>query len=1068
MGKRKNWLKTTIAMISIIAMVLETGFSSVATVYASDLIGGGDVVESNLDADELTDAGSLNDSDTVDININPEKDFDDEDQDNTEDVDVDAPAGEEASEGTLDVSDSGITGSGYDVFSFYIDTEGLANEDSFNVKFSGPDSASYNPVLNNDLDKLNDGQYDITGLNGDGFSIRATGTANVILSYKDNVNGLPGIVVESKPAEKVLETKVLTAVDDSKISAVSGSGYDSITVEFDTDDLSDKDAFKLLVESDADATVDGKNAIAGIDGLTKDDKSLTIEDLDGEEFVAYVVSDTDGTIESVAEITSVEDGKAVIDINGVATKRVYEYEDSKVYVRATLEDPDAIPDDAFFCVTPLSEDEAEKYLEVLNNNKEDEDAPDFTAENTLLYDIAFYTDDTKSEEIEPEEGSVTVSFEFKDEQLSEEIGAEYSDDIVVTHIKEEGSQVVAETVNAEASVDASVVEFTTDSFSLYAITNIRDTVIPAGQAVTYRDVLMGAVNYGLVGNTIDLRNHIDSNLATKLLKTSTDNATQGQYTGNNNPGNTIIAAHHGSKWHIDSQNNKPFTVYTTKEAAESFKDSAWKSYATIDTSIKRENLEDTVDKLVNGTLSEEFKNNSARNPISTVVRTVNGQKVIDISKEAGGTYIIDFTSGDIGEGGKYFNSASSTRIKLNSNQTIVFNIPDNRDFTIHKFDMDIVDKNLYISSDTSTSKADEFCRHVVWNFYDQENETTLQAVLGIFLAPKGKLFITGTSTGWAVANYIKNIGGEWHCVWDEMPEPKKAKLKIPVNKHFIGGSGNWGQDGFRFKLERLDYWSKAVDTNFPAQYIRLNGGDSEYATGIFELPEIGEDAICWDNTSWSYNCDKYLEQWYRISEVDENGNLIDNVNIRPRPEVTYNIYDPTEPLHGYPNQPYWYVHVFWYRNTWTHDIISVKRTARVEPNYNCNKGLPCIEDGAIEFVNKIEDLDTEVELKGIKKIDDSTDNIPDNTFGFSLYEYTGNNTFSNTALQTKFNTGSNVKFDKMQLKLGTGTQNEKDNKGNLTKSIWYYLIKETTCPTPPYEKDESNFIAKVTATRNSK
>ncbi len=1063
---RKNWLKKTIAMLTLVATVLETGFSSVVPVFASELLAvEEETLGTNIEAGDeaLADEGSseddlltenptdLEDPGTIDVidDISVEKPKDD-------DIDL-------AKAGTIDVSDNGITGSGFDFVSVYINTDNLANEDKFSIKFTGPNSAVYNPVLNDELDKTNGGRYNFENLGGSDFGIRAISEDDVIISY-ENKDGYPVIVVQSGDSDKVLTTKILTAVDDTKISAVSGKGYESITVKLDTEDLSDKEGFKFYVESNADATVDGKDAVAGIGGLTKADTSLKIENLEGQSFVAYVVAEEGSELETVAEITSVEDGTALIDINGVATKRVYEYEDNKVYVRTTLEKADAIPDDAYFCVTPLLEEEAERYLEALNSNR-DEDTTEYTAENTLLYDIAFYTDESKSEEIEPEEGSVTVSFEFKNDQLAGDIGAEYSDDIVVTHIKEDGSQVTAETVDAEASVDGGVVEFTTDSFSLYAITNIRDTIIPAGQAVTYRDILMGAVNYGLVGNTIELENHIDSNLAAKLLKTSADNATQGQYTGKQNPGNTIIAAHQGNKWHIDSANGKSFIVYTTEEAAKSFKDTAWKSYAVIDTSIPKDNLVDMVDKLVNGTLSAEFANNEARNSISSAVKTVNGQKVIDISKEAGGTYIIDFASGDVGEGGKYFNSASSTRIKLNSNQTIVLNIPDQRDMKIHKFDMDIVDRNKSISSDTSTSYADEFCRHVVWNFYNQNKVTTLQAVLGIFLAPKGTLYVTGTSTGWAVADRIKNNGGEWHCVWDEMPEPKRAKLKIPVNKHFIGGSGNWGQDGFRFKLERLDYGSKKVDTSFQPQYIRLNGGDSEYDTGIFELPEISSDQINWNNTKWDYGCDKYLEQWYRISEVDENGNLIDNVRIRPRAEVTYNIYDANEPMHGYPNQPYWYVHVFWYRNSATNNIISVKRTARVEPNFNCYAGLPCIEDGAIEFVNKYEEIETEVELKGIKKINGSDATIPDNTFGFTLYEYKGNNTFGNAIQPEKFNSGSSVKFDKIKLKLGTGTQNETSN-GAVTKSTWYYLIKETTCPSP-YTKDESSFIAKVTAARNS-
>ena len=104
------------------------------------------------------------------------------------------------------------------------------------------------------------------------------------------------------------------------------------------------------------------------------------------------------------------------------TKRIYEFEDGKIKVTATLERTDAVPDDAYFAVTPLTETAAEQYLRALNENKR-EDEPSATAENTLLYDIGFYTDESKSEEIEPEEGSVKITFEFKKDQLSEELKA---------------------------------------------------------------------------------------------------------------------------------------------------------------------------------------------------------------------------------------------------------------------------------------------------------------------------------------------------------------------------------------------------------------------------------------------------------------------------------------------------------------------------------------------------------------------------------------------------------------------------------------------------------------------
>ncbi|MBR5406967.1 MAG: Cna B-type domain-containing protein [Lachnospiraceae bacterium] len=1065
MGKRKNWLKTTIAMISIIAMVLETGFSSVATVYASDLIGGGDVVESNLDADELTDAGSLNDSDTVDININPEKDFDDEDQDNTEDVDVDAPAGEEASEGTLDVSDSGITGSEYDVFSFYIDTEGLANEDSFNVKFSGPDSASYNPVLNNDLDKLNDGQYDITGLNGDGFSIRATGTANVILSYKDNVNGLPGIVVESKPAEKVLETKVLTAVDDSRISAVSGSGYDSIKLSFDTEDLTDKDAFTLIVESKADPTVNGSDARGGIEGLTKADTSLTIEELGGEEFVAYVVSGTDAELEATAEVKSVVDGEAVIDINGVATKRVYEYEDSDVYVRATLEEADAIPDDAYFYVAPLSEEEAAKYLEVLNSNR-DEETPEYTSENTLLYDISFYTDETMSEVIEPEEGSVSVSIEFKKNQVSEDLGVEDKADIEVTHFIEEGSSIEAESLQVSQYGDVDTVEVETDSFSKFAITGsfYKEIDVKDPGAEDTKALLDDAWLYGITANKWMFNGEAETSFAVKKLTGVDGNGNEVALNGGQTGVTTKVAEGSNDQYSMVAEINgntriKGYPVQLTipqnQQSKITHETSGFLTFITANAS----DIEKSVTNMLNffkgtGTqdgVSARLSKLDSIPDYSKVPGTANAHKLtLDITSAAGGTYYINVD--------KYpalyeaFNETGALTIKKNANQKLVFNF-GSTNVTLRKFM--VQQGNSTLGSDdiaNMSNKKNPIVEDLIFNMYRAET-VEVDNFAGILIAPYAAVKFTTVAGGWLVCDTAIS-GAEWHFVNGHIPPPCKTKLKleIPVQKYFENGQGQWKND-FTFKLVKMKNGGKEVDDTWTPRYITLNGGDTENAEGKFTLEYDDVQSLSFTHNDGPFytNYTDVHEEWFRISEE----------NIGARSDVEYNIY-PDSDQYG-KNSPYWFVHVFIYRMNWNHNMVTIKfRTARKDLNgYDWTKGIPCVESQPVYFKNKYKPVETEVVLEGLKKINGSDQDIPDGKFAFTLYGYKDRYSGFNSVIeQDVYNIGNSIKFSPLTLKMGTGTTNE------TNKSIWYFLIKETQCASP-YTKDESQFIAKVTAVRNN-
>ena len=114
-----------------------------------------------------------------------------------------------------------------------------------------------------------------------------------------------------------------------------------------------------------------------------------------------------------------------------ATKTEYVWKDDKVKVTAKLSDASAIPDDAKLVATAIGKDSAaynyDAYMEALNNSSDSR----CTDKNTLLYDVAFIKD---GKEIQPEAGSVSVTFEFLDKQLSDSIGAEKAADVNVLHL----------------------------------------------------------------------------------------------------------------------------------------------------------------------------------------------------------------------------------------------------------------------------------------------------------------------------------------------------------------------------------------------------------------------------------------------------------------------------------------------------------------------------------------------------------------------------------------------------------------------------------------------------------
>lgn len=879
--KRRNWLRTTIAMITLIATVLETGFTSVSTLAAE--IRTEDGIEVNTDAIEEAQnneaeepaaepeaevaepaaeeetakpAESEEPSGDDDISIevvrgNGGSDADTEGTASGDDTEVrtlqseaateetaadgETSPADELKEGKLELSDDEIRGSGYDSISIYVDTEKLAKRDNFRIEFTGPTSAVYNPVINDELDKTNDGRYDFDSLEGEQFTVRATSSDDVILSYKYNEDGYPTIVLESVRAEKSLTTDSLYAADGSEAASIKGEGYDSITIKFNTEELSAKAAFKLYVETEAEAKVDGEDATRGIAGLNKETGSVTVEDLDGESFVAYVISDNEEVeIKTLADVDSVEDGVAVITVDNVDTKRVYEYEDDKVKVTATLEKADAVPDDAYFDVTPLTEEEAEKYLEALNADKDVENGDVLaTAENTLLYNIGFYTDESKSEEIEPEEGSVKVTIEFKKDQLAEDIGAENAEDIVVTHIVEDGSNITTEEVVSDSSVEDGIVDFTSDSFSIYAIHN-KSLNFKVGTKLSYTEILGNAVNYGFVAGKYQSGSHVDSNFATKVL-TGSAQITGGKYTGNGNPGNYIIGDYNDTGFWVDA--GKPFIIYVDKNDVGNFNSNMDSRPVIYNTDYSTAQLQKQVDDLIKGTKSSALYSESNNNTswLDKIYDENNQKYHLDLTQYPEGTYYFMFGAGEFSK----VSQADKLRIYINSDQNVVFNIPDTK-VSVEKFLLSIDGEDKY--SDASDSTTDPYCRSVVFNM-PNATDVNLSGVFGIFLAPKmeedskADVHIGTTSTGWLVCGGTFTNNGEWHGTWKDMPPSSGTSTKFFAKKTVNGGTP---ADDQKFKFELYPFEYGVGYSAEPTQVIENDGQLIEFDPVYFDYDDVVE------------------------------------------------------------------------------------------------------------------------------------------------------------------------------------------------------------------------------------
>jgi pilin isopeptide linkage protein len=278
-------------------------------------------------------------------------------------------------------------------------------------------------------------------------------------------------------------------------------------------------------------------------------------------------SGTSGTDTSASGTASVSSSSAAAESDEIpseeeqisqaltdATKRTYTYEDQNISVKAELDDADAIPDDAEFRVTPVTKDSTgydyNAYMAALNNQDEDKQ---YTDENTLLYDMAFlYSVDVKDDqgnvtkkevEVQPAEGAVKITVNFKQDQLTDSLDAEKNSDVEIKHlpltdtVKDStdttadatgisASDIRVEDVkNTDVSVDSQTADFKTDTFSVFSFNNGQpdsqycwNYKDGEGTTYTYRQVIDAinkgdnATNYAIYANSLIFRDHLEGNV----------------------------------------------------------------------------------------------------------------------------------------------------------------------------------------------------------------------------------------------------------------------------------------------------------------------------------------------------------------------------------------------------------------------------------------------------------------------------------------------------------------------------------------------------------------------------
>ena len=184
-----------------------------------------------------------------------------------------------------------------------------------------------------------------------------------------------------------------------------------------------------------------------------------------------------------SEIQKEEDEKKLEEKEN--RKTIYIAFGKGVKVTATLEDANAVPDDARLRVTEIDDDEMyAAYLEAMD---EAEPEIEHTKENTVLRDISFIMKDENGEETEyePTEGSVKITIEYLENYLQDWFGVEDAAEVKTYHlplaegVKAEGEKTIdvqnvkasdinVQELDSEAKTEKKV-EVEVDSFSMFAM-----------------------------------------------------------------------------------------------------------------------------------------------------------------------------------------------------------------------------------------------------------------------------------------------------------------------------------------------------------------------------------------------------------------------------------------------------------------------------------------------------------------------------------------------------------------------------------------------------------------------
>ena len=254
------------------------------------------------------------------------------------------------------------------------------------------------------------------------------------------------------------------------------------------------------------------------------------------------------------EGTEEKDSELLVEEVKVNEKEEFVFENGEFKVTAKLSNPESLPEGVELMATLIDRNTEgynyKAYLDVLDENSKEiadalgqEEVVEHNEYNTLLMDMAFMLDGV---EYEPAEGTVSVSIEFTNSSISDELNASSEDCVAVIHLPldekvmesvdstKDATEITSDDINLEVLTESEIgfgedgdnISFVTDSFSVVAVS----TSLEGGDKTWYGQglddntvagiisALGNNIYFGVVGNYFTSKaEHFESNLAVTEL-----------------------------------------------------------------------------------------------------------------------------------------------------------------------------------------------------------------------------------------------------------------------------------------------------------------------------------------------------------------------------------------------------------------------------------------------------------------------------------------------------------------------------------------------------------------------